>query len=225
MKNRPAAPALTRPRAALLEALREQPDPVGVGALAALSGRHPNTVREHLDRLVEVGLVVRHAAVPHGRGRPAWLYQALGPQPAEDDYPEIAASLAWSLGGPGKDAAAMARAAGRRWGRELSRERGGTPRATRESARRRAVSLLGDLGFMPEADDEVARVRLTRCPLLQAAHANQDVVCTLHVGLVQGVLEQNGAPDERVSLLPFAEPGACLLRFSDAAGDAAPAAR
>jgi predicted ArsR family transcriptional regulator len=225
VKNRPAASTLTRPRAALLEALREQPDPVAVGALAVLTGRHPNTLREHLDRLVAAGLVVRHAAIPHGRGRPAWLYEALGPRPTAEDYPELAASLAWSLGSQEKDATAQAREAGRRWGRDLSRERGAAPRPSIEEARTEAVALLGDLGFIPEIDESVSRVRLTRCPLLQAAHVNRDVVCTLHVGLVQGALEQYGAADEPVTLVPFAEPGACVLTFSDGTDDEAPPAR
>jgi predicted ArsR family transcriptional regulator len=225
VKNRPAPPALTRPRAAILAALREQPDPVAVGALATLIGRHPNTLREHLDALVAAGLVVRHAATPHGRGRPAWLYEALGPKPTAEDYPELAASLAWSLGGGVEDVTAQAREAGRRFGRDLSRERGAAPRPSAAEARREAVSLLADLGFIPEADETTSRVRLTRCPLLQAAHVNRDVVCTLHVGLVQGALEQYGAGDEPVTLVPFAEPGACLLTFSDGTDAAAPPAR
>lgn len=205
--------------------MREQPDPVSVVALALLTRRHPNTVREHLDWLLAAGLVVRHAADPQGRGRPAWLYEALGPRPTEEDYPELAASLAWSLGGRAENAAAQAREAGRRWGRDLARERGGTPRADVEEARTQAVSLLGDLGFTPEIDETATRVRLTRCPLLQAAHVNRDVVCTLHVGLVQGALEENGALDEPVTLVPFAEPGACLLTFSDGTDGAAPPGR
>ena len=209
----------------LLEALREQPDPVEIGALAVLTGRHPNTLREHLDWLVSAGLVVRHAATPRGRGRPAWLYEALGPRPTTEDYPELAASLAWSLGGQEKDATAQAREAGRRWGRDLSGERGATPQPSVEEARRQAVSLLGELGFTPEIDESASRVRLTRCPLLQAAHVNREVVCTLHVGLVQGALEQYGAADEPVDLVPFAEPGACLLTFSDGTDDAALPAR
>jgi predicted ArsR family transcriptional regulator len=219
------ASTLTRPRAVLLEALREQPDPVGIGALAVLTGRHPNTLREHLDWLVAAGLVVRHAAVPHGRGRPAWLYEALGPRPTSEDYPELAASLAWSLGSGGKDATEQAREAGRRWGRDLSRERGATPQPSVAEARTQAVSLLGDLGFTPEIEASTSKVRLTRCPLLQAAHVNRDVVCTLHVGLLQGALEQYGAGDQPVTLVPFAEPGACLLTFSGETDGEAPPAR
>ena len=104
---------LTTVRADLLEKLRNQPDPVGVTALAALTGRHPNTLREHLTWLVDAGLVVRHRALHDGRGRPAWLYAAVGPRPAETDHAEIAAALAWTLGERGESRLESAVAAGR----------------------------------------------------------------------------------------------------------------
>jgi predicted ArsR family transcriptional regulator len=226
VKNRAALTGVTRARAGLLAALHDQPDPVGIEALATLTGRHPNTVREHLDRLIEAGLVVRYASLPRGRGRPAWLYQAVGPAPAPTDYPEVAAALAWATRETEGDHVSEAAATGRRWGRDLARDprvgAGFTSAAhDADEARRHAVDVLTHLGFAPEADDAKERVRLTRCPLLQAAYANQAVVCSLHLGVVRGVLEEHDAAEERVALVPFAEPGACLLTFSAAAGDAA----
>ena len=73
---------------------------------------------------------------------------------------------------------------------------------------------MEDLGFAPEADDEVTRLRLTRCPLLQAAHTNEAIVCGLHEGLVRGRARACGTPADDVRLTPFAEPGACLLVLS-----------
>ena len=69
------------------------------------------------------------------------------------------------------------------------------------------------MGFAPVPDDDVRELRLTRCPLLEAAHQHPEVVCAVHLGITEGALESFGAPAGDVELLPFAEPGACLLRL------------
>ena len=65
----------------------------------------------------------------------------------------------------------------------------------------------------PQADARSSVVRLTRCPLLEAAHKYPDVVCGVHLGLAEGALEEYGADPEGTELLPFAEPGACRLHL------------
>ena len=81
------------------------------------------------------------------------------------------------------------------------------------AARREVVALLDEVGFEPEADATATTVRLTRCPLLEAAHRSPEVVCSVHLGLVSGALEEYGADPEGSDLVPFAEPGACLLHL------------
>ena len=73
--------------------------------------------------------------------------------------------------------------------------------------------VVGFYGFEPEADATATTVRLTRCPLLEAAHRSPEVVCSVHLGLVSGALEEYGADPEGSDLVPFAEPGACLLHL------------
>ena len=70
------------------------------------------------------------------------------------------------------------------------------------------------MGFAPEPHpDDRHLTRLTRCPLLEAARESPDIVCGVHHGLVEGLLEHAGASTDGVDLLPFAEVGACLLRL------------
>jgi predicted ArsR family transcriptional regulator len=76
--------------------------------------------------------------------------------------------------------------------------------------RRRLVDVLDRLGFGPETDSE-ASVRLTCCPLLEAARRQPEVVCGVHLGIVQGALAEWRLPLTGVDLLPFSEPGACRL--------------
>jgi predicted ArsR family transcriptional regulator len=212
VKNNQSDTGLTRGRAAVLAALRGQPDPVGVEALAVVLGRHPNTLREQLSWLVQRGLVVRVAQPALGRGRPAWLYSARGTRPADDDYVELAAALAWTLE-PSEAGREQALEAGRHWGEQLVDARGPAPVPSPEVGRRWTVELMADLGYEPEADETDDLVVLHRCPLLQAAHRFPDVVCTLHLGLVQAALERNGADPARADLRPFAAPHECHLRL------------
>jgi len=201
---------LSPSRAAILEQLRDQPEPLTQAALVAVTGLHPNTVREHLEGLIRRGLVRRSPAEPSGRGRPAWLYEVTT-EPSDNGYAGLAAALAATIARtsatPGEDATA----AGEAWGHDLVRNRAATSGSAEES-RELVVAMLGDLGFAPESDPEApADVRLTRCPLLEAAHRHPEVVCGVHLGIVRGALEEYGADPAGTDLVPFAEPGACRL--------------
>lgn len=197
----------------MLAALQAQPDPVGIEALAQATGRHPNTVREQVTWLVDHGYVVRVQQPAVGRGRPAWLYQARGTQPGDGEYAELAAALAWRLQEASPHHKAEALEAGRHWGKKLVAEREVVADPSPAAARRWTVEFLDELGYQPDPDTEDATVELHRCPLLQAAHRFQDVVCTVHLGLIQASLEHNGADPADAELTPFSAPGVCTLHL------------
>lgn len=203
----------TPQRAAVLEELVGQPDPVRIEALAARTGRHPNTLREQLNWLVEAGLAVRHRRPGEGRGRPAWVYQAAGPRQTPSEYAGLAAALAWSVAEASPEPAVQARTAGRAWGEQLCRDRGAVAAGSARTGRSRTVELLAELGYGPEPDARMDRVSLTRCPLLQVAYQHQEVVCAVHLGMVEAVLSGHGADSSRTTLTPFATPGTCRLRL------------
>lgn len=207
---------MSESRAALLERLRNQPEPTTLTALTSATCLHANTVREHLDALVRRGLVRRHRAAPHGRGRPAWLYETTDANPGStsSEYAGLATTLAAAIHRGSSSPRADAVAAGTDWGHELAQDRGARPGTDSADAHRRVVDLLDDLGFAPEPDEARSTVRFTRCPLLEAAHRYPDVVCGVHLGIVRGALAEYGAASAGTDLLPFAEPGACLLRLT-----------
>lgn len=203
---------MSRSRALVLEVLRAQSTPTTLGALAQAVALHENTVREHLASLIADGLADRHKAAPAGRGRPAWLYEATGIETqSSSEYAGLAWALAESIHRRSPSPVEDAVAAGRSWGHALAGERDAEPQASEVAARRKVVELFDDLGFAPETDVRVSSVRLTRCPLLEAAHRYPDVVCGVHLGLTQGALEEYGAEPGNARLIPFAEPGACRL--------------
>ena len=202
---------LSRARRALLELLEDQGRPMTLAGLAARSGLHENTVRGHLDGLAAEGLVTREREEPSGRGRPAWLWRARSGE--ADEYAGLAAALAHALRETSAHPEDDAIRAGCGWGRSLARRR--TAPEGRASAGVR--DLLDRLGFAPEgaidAEADAAELRLTRCPLLEVAKEEPTIVCNVHLGLVGGALEAYDAPDPDAELVPFAEPGACLLRL------------
>jgi len=223
---RPARTASGRPlsatRAALLETLEAQPEPTSVPALVTLTGLHTNTVREHLDGLLRSGHVARRRAPANGRGRQAWLYEAVRRVPGTgSEYAGLAATLATIVVRSSPEPTEEASRAGVEWGQRLARETPDPPGVDTAApadaqvvARRKVVGLFDELGFAPEADDDAGAVRLTRCPLLEAAHQQPDVVCSVHLGIVRGALETYGGDPSGAELVPFAEPGACLLHLA-----------
>lgn len=220
---------LSTARARVLDVLVGQPEPCRVGAISALTRQHQNTIREHLDGLVNDRLAVRTRAPAQGRGRPAWLYSAApeaGSAPGVREYAGLASALAAQIARTSGQPRADSIEAGRMWGRDLVRgsrigpavddgpvsDAAIAPSAL--AARRQVVTLLEQLGFAPRPDARFGVVKLFRCPLLEAAHQYPDVVCGVHLGVVRGALSELGAEPartDRTELQAFSSPGACRL--------------
>jgi predicted ArsR family transcriptional regulator len=192
----------------VLELLSGQPEPLSQAAIVDATGLHANTIREHLEGLRRRGLVRRLRAEPSGRGRPAWLYEATDDDATGSEYAGLASVLAATIARTSDEPERAAATAGEEWGHELAHDRGALP-VRAETARRHVIHLLDELGFEPE--EAGGHVRLTRCPLLEAAHRYPEVVCAVHLGIVRGALEEYGADPAGSELTPFAEPGACRL--------------
>lgn len=206
-------PPLSRQRLAVFDYVRAHA-PVRITAIAAGLQVHPNTVREHLDALIGHRLVESVTETPNGRGRPAALYRAATPA---QDYAGLATALAGHLARTSADPEREARAAGVEWGRELV-----DASAATDDPRRSVLEVLTRLGFAPDPDgraDATRGIALRSCPMLEAARRYPAIVCQVHLGIVEGVLEQLGAATgPGLDLIPFAEPGACRLFLPDPAG-------
>jgi len=102
--------------------------------------------------------------------------------------------------------------AGREWGRYLTEPPPPYQRLDARQAIEKLTAALEEIGFAPEAvaQDGGYRLRLHQCPFREVAERHQDVVCALHLGLMQGVLAQLRAPVTADHLQPFAEPSVCI---------------
>ncbi|WP_166792566.1 helix-turn-helix transcriptional regulator [Cryobacterium algoricola] len=216
-------------RVAVLEVLRTHRMPLDIPALAAAVGLHPNTVRSHLDRLLEVGLVTEAVEARTRPGRPRLLYASIPPEsdPAgpgaapttesaasEGSYRLLAGLLADSLAAGAPDARAgseRAGDAGRRWSEEFvpSDERAPGP-IDPAGAIDRVVEILDVVGFAPAVSEDRTAIELHRCPFLDVAKENSAIVCSVHRGLMQGALDRMHAPAIGIRLEPFVRPGVCV---------------
>lgn len=204
-------------RMALLELIEGQPEPLTLSALVLHTGLHENTVRGHLEQLLEDGYVIRYSEAPSGRGRPAWLWTAVEP-PSEGnstDYAQLAAVLAKTVHDTSPTPRKAAHDAGQEWGAKLARAKKLRPESTGDIDESRSVlvGLLTELGFAPAPQQGSNTVELNRCPLLQTAAEYPDVVCSVHLGLLYGAAEEIGVSALGSDLVPFAGPGTCLLHL------------
>jgi predicted ArsR family transcriptional regulator len=57
-------------------------------------------------------------------------------------------------------------------------------------------------------------VLLHDCPFREVAQHHQEVVCSLHLGLMRGALDRMRAPLTVDRLEPFASPGVCVTHLA-----------
>jgi predicted ArsR family transcriptional regulator len=114
-----------------------------------------------------------------------------------------------------RDGSRRAAELGRDWGRQLV---GADDRAgSADAATDRLLGLLDDLGFAPERRtvDDQTQIGLRHCPFLELAEHQREVVCPVHLGLMQGAMERLSDEVTVTSLEPFVEPDLCLTRLGE----------
>jgi predicted ArsR family transcriptional regulator len=182
-------------RYAMYRELATATSPLSAQDLADRLGLHANTVRLHLDRLRDVGLVDVEALHRGTVGRPQHRYflaagaPGLGfDPPAHALLAGLMAALAERVGADPDDAADT----GHAWGVEA-----GKRTRTRSCLRALEAELLR-LGFEPAVEpgdgtaEGAARVEFLHCPFRELAEAYPELVCNLHRGLCEGVVDQVG---------------------------------
>ena len=166
--------------------------------LADLLDRHITTVRQHLERLIQAGVVASYdLPVPVGRPRrcytlaqaptvPADFYRVLGEIFADAVTPEV---------GPEE--------AGRRWAYQhaIAQPGGGTPQPARTPGEWMAklgplADSLQQWGYAPSVEIDpggfCAKVTLGACPVMGLVERSPGPVCAAHRGMIRGTLEAAG---------------------------------
>jgi predicted ArsR family transcriptional regulator len=209
-----AGAPLGQSRAHVLDLLRAADSPAGVRDIADQAGLHPNTARFHLDALVDAGLAARAPKERTTPGRPSMAYRAVagGETMGRRRYRLLAEMLTSLIAGMLPKPGEAAGEAGREWGRYLTEPPPPYQRLDAGEAVERLTATMAEIGFAPEAvtDGTQYQLRLRQCPFREVAENHQDVVCQLHLGLMQGALAQMRAPVTADRLQPFAEPSLCI---------------
>jgi predicted ArsR family transcriptional regulator len=203
-------------RYAIYLELARSPRPLATADVAESLGLHPNTVRPHLERMRDVGLLEVSTEVRSGVGRPQHLYSlspdapSLGLEPPT--FPLLArmlVSLAERVGARGDDAAEI--------GREQGRLDAGRF-ADAPSCLEALVAQLDVLGFDPAVDGtddgETAVVAFAHCPFRDLAEAFPELVCSLHQGMVEGFVEGFGVGDAVDAFHPLVHRQPCQVTIT-----------
>jgi predicted ArsR family transcriptional regulator len=201
-------------RLRILEELRGQ-GALDSRELGRLVGLHPNTVRSHVDQLIEAGLVRAVSAPASGRGRPRVLYEAIVDAPVHESGYRLLAQILASYLATTDQPQAGAESAGRAWGSYLTEKPQPFSGISADEATQKVVELFDELGFVPEAVEESGerKILLHRCPFREVAESNQKVVCAVHLGMLKGALAELGAPLQATRLEPFVKPTLCIAHL------------
>ena len=211
---------LGRSRADVLDMLRAADGPLGVREVAQRTGLHPNTARFHLEALTEAGLAVRETEDRETPGRPRVGYRPVADGPAgRRRYRLLAEMLTGLIAGTMTTPGKAAENAGREWGAYLTEQPPPYQKLSAQEAIGRLTAVMEELGFSAQAEagdgDGQYRLCLRQCPFREVAERHQDVICSLHLGLMRGALERMRAPVTADRLDPFVEPSLCVARLTE----------
>ena len=190
--------------------------PVSVREMSRRLSLHPNTLRPHLRRLEEAGLVSREIRKTATVGRPQTMYSVRQAQDEEGrDYRLLAEMLCGLV--RGKRALGQAHELARQWGSYLVAQ--GGPKPGVKLPARRNLALLQEAmsraGFDPRfrrEGESAIEVTLRDCPFRDLADDYRDLVCTLHRGLIEGMLLGLKPTLDLKEFHPFADRGICRVR-------------
>jgi predicted ArsR family transcriptional regulator len=190
--------------------------PIGI---AELNDRFPlnhNAIRQHLAKLVAAGLVVEDKEARTGRGRPRLVYTV---DPAVEGR--------WGTTGPYERLSRLLVAVirTRREPEEIGRLAADDFRVSTASGDVVAdiSAAMARQGFEPEVRTRAGapEIILRNCPFAAAALVDRATVCSLHLGIAEGLAAGTTAKiDELIAHSPHK--AGCRIRIRIAAGDTAP---
>lgn len=190
--------------------------PVSVREMSRRLSLHPNTLRPHLRRLEEAGLVAREVRKTASVGRPQTLYSVLDASSDDGrDYRLLAEMLCALV--RSRRQLEQAHELARQWGAYLVGQRAPKP-GVRLPARRNLALLqesMAKAGFDPRfrrLSGSSVEVALRDCPFRDLTDDYRELACTLHRGLVEGMLGALKPPMALAEFQPFAERTVCRMR-------------
>lgn len=202
----------------VLDTLQDFPAGARAVELAETLNMHVNTVRGHLDELVEQRAVQVLRSPAQGRGRPSLIFQVRVPNTTAvaNEYISLVEVLAAALEEKGGDVAGDI---GRAWAEKMSADTRPTPE-TIDAAVGRLYVLLRDIGFDPELPTPTERrdspdeavLPLHSCPFIGAdGAAPSKFICEVHAGFLRANVSEN----LHLTLTPLSAERQCRVHLSN----------
>lgn len=206
MTAKSAAPAIgysaisSYSRVEILHLIQEHPHRT-ISELVDATGLHPNTVREHVQRLIEGGYVLAETERRTTRGRPRVLYSA-------------------ATGGDASSPVQRRKVAEAARRGDIMRRvlPGDSPTSLTDDALHQVdavVEHLVESGFDPIVDETRLTIDLSPCAHAEAQASHRPVLCSVHLGLMQSVLTEAGGPLSISGMLPACDPTECIVQLVD----------
>ena len=170
-----------------------------IGELCEATGLHANTVREHLQRLIEGGYVIPSIERRTTRGRPRTLYTAATGAP--DASSPFAREKVTAAARRGDLMRRLLRTEESALGREATYQLDAL------------VEHLEESGFEPVVDERELTIELTPCPHAASQPVHRPVLCQVHLGLMQGVLAEARGPLVAAGVREAARPEECTVQL------------
>jgi predicted ArsR family transcriptional regulator len=174
-------------RHAIFRHIAEVARPIGIAELNEQFPLNHNAIRQHLAKLLSAGLIIE-SSVQGERGRPRLVYEinsAVGGQWGTEGPYERLSRLLVEIIGTGKDPA------------DVGRDAAATFRVPSPSG-----DVVADIGAAMARQGFEPDVRLVRdgadivlhnCPFATAAVADRETICSLHLGIAEGLADKTSA--------------------------------
>jgi len=211
-------------RLALYRYVVDRPEPVSREQAATGIGIAHHVAKFHLDKLEADGLLEVEYRRPPGRsgpgaGRPAKLYRRSSraiavsfPERRYDLVGHVMAEAITAAASSGTPVADALRAAATTTGRALAldAQRSAGTRPSRAALARSVRDALAANGYEPRTDTQ--GVTLANCPFHSLAQDYTDLVCSMNLDLIRGLLDGLGGTHLRAQLDPA--PDRCCVTIS-----------
>lgn len=199
-------------RHAIFRLLVDRDEALGVSEINEHFDLNHNAIRQHLAKLIAAGLVIETRGEVTGPGRPRHVYYVNPPVAgrwgAVNPYESLSHMLAEII-----TSGDAPEEVGRRSGVAIAAEtvsRTGDPVSS-------LIEVMSRQGFEPtiesEEDADETEIVLHHCPFESTAEGARDTVCSLHLGLAEGLVDDSGL---RIGELMARDPKSaeCRLRVS-----------
>ncbi len=184
-------------RVEILHLIQEQRQRT-IAELVAATKLHPNTVREHLQRLIDDGYIVGEVERRTTRGRPRVLYSAADgaatSSPVQRRKVRAAAARGDLL-------------------RRVVPDLAGELDTASQHQLDAVVEDLIDAGFDPVVDEAALTIDLSPCAHAAAQASHRDRLCGVHLELMQGVLSEARGPLSVEGMRPACDPADCVVQL------------